>query len=122
VAAICSRSAVRVGDSQRQKKRKKRGQTTSELVQLRWPVRKHVRNIVPSELDFNWQRVRAHQRGQRKSAARGFHIFRERLNNGTITILGQGDWGTGGMSKTGYSRWTDSILNRLSTNVPSISN
>jgi len=97
---VCMRLAVKkTADKQR------------KLVQLRQPVRKHVRNIVLSELDFNKQRA---EREMGRALACGFHTFGVRLNNGMITIPEA--------SGTGYSRWTDSILNRLSSNVPSISN
>jgi len=104
---------VRVGVE----KEKKRGQTTASWFNYDGPLE----NTLEILFSPNWTltgnaRARARSKEDRgKALPRGFHIFRERLNNGTITILGDEQNG-------GYSRWTDSILNRLSTNVPSISN
>jgi len=101
-------------------KEKHREQTTASWFNYDDPLE----NTLEILFSPNWTltgnaraRARAHSKENRgKALPRGFHIFGERLNNGTITILGRGT------SETGHSRWTDSILNRLSTNVPSISN
>lgn len=64
---------------------KKCEQTQRKLVQLWRAVRKHVRNTIPPELDFNAR--------EKRRKERGFHIFGERLNNGDNNYPGGGQNG-----------------------------